>query len=74
MEPAATLYRPPFERHSLLIPVTNGCSWGRCAFCSMYQDQPFSPVPKSQIKERLKEAAGYPPGVFGRGRPAVPAL
>ena len=61
MEQAATLYRPPFERHSLLLPVTNGCSWGRCAFCSMYQDQPFAPVPKSQIKERLKEAADYLP-------------
>jgi radical SAM superfamily enzyme YgiQ (UPF0313 family) len=29
--------RPPVEAYSVLIPVTGGCSWGKCKFCGTYK-------------------------------------
>ncbi|MFX1466188.1 MAG: radical SAM protein [Promethearchaeota archaeon] len=31
------IIRPPVEAHSVLIGVTEGCSWNRCRFCSVYK-------------------------------------
>lgn len=43
------VFRPPSEARSLILQVTNGCSWNRCTFCEMYT-QP-------QKKFRLKAQA-----------------
>ncbi len=32
------VFRPPSEANSLILPVTNGCSWNKCTFCEMYSE------------------------------------
>ena len=29
------VFRPPSEAESLILPVTDGCSWNHCTFCEM---------------------------------------
>lgn len=32
------VFRPPSEAQSLILPVTNGCSWNQCSYCEMYTE------------------------------------
>ena len=58
------VFRPPSEWQSLILQVTNGCSWNKCTFCEMYT-QPqkrFRPQPLEQLEAQLLTMAenGYP--------------
>lgn len=58
------VFRPPSEANSLILQVTNGCSWNKCTFCEMYtQDQKrFRPKPIDELEQQLIDLskAGYP--------------
>ena len=53
------LYRPPSEANSLILQVTNGCSWNKCSFCDMYTapQKKFHPKPQEQIESELSSIA-----------------
>jgi radical SAM superfamily enzyme YgiQ (UPF0313 family) len=40
------VFRPPSEAESLILPVTDGCSWNKCTFCEMYT------APQKQFRAR----------------------
>jgi len=50
------VFRPPSEADSLILPVTNGCSWNRCAFCEMYTapQKRFRPRDEAEVLESLR--------------------
>ncbi len=53
------LFRPPSEAHSLILQVTNGCSWNRCSFCEMYTapQKRFNLKPQAEIEADLVAVA-----------------
>ena len=57
MHYTGTIWRPPYEAHSLLLEVTAGCTHHKCKFCTLYADLPFQfkMSPLSDIEDDLKE-------------------
>jgi len=58
------VFRPPSEARSLILQVTNGCSWNKCTFCEMYTQtqKRFQPKPIEELEKQLIELsqAQYP--------------
>ena len=50
-----TIYRPPLEADTFLLPVTEGCTHNSCRFCNMYQGIPFKMLPLTYLAEYLEE-------------------
>ena len=50
------VFRPPSEAHSLILPVTNGCSWNNCTFCDMYTapQKKFRARDEQQVLEEIR--------------------
>lgn len=53
------VFRPPSEAQSLILPVTNGCSWNKCTFCEMYTapQKKFSVRDEAQVLSEIKQVA-----------------
>jgi radical SAM superfamily enzyme YgiQ (UPF0313 family) len=49
------VFRPPSEWKSLILQVTNGCSWNNCSFCEMYtaENKKFKPKKVELIEQEL---------------------
>ncbi len=59
------VFRPPSEADSLILQVTNGCSWNRCTFCEMYTDEQkkFRPRPESELLAEIERCGRMMPRV-----------
>ena len=50
----STVYRPPLESNTLLLPITDGCSHNSCTFCSMYQGVGFRMLKITEVEAYLQ--------------------
>lgn len=51
--------RPPSEANSLLLQITEGCTWNRCKFCELYKHEGFKAFPVESIKRDIDVMAEY---------------
>lgn len=51
--------RPPSEANSLLLQVTENCSWNKCKFCTLYKGQQFHTRPVAEIINDIDVMAKY---------------
>lgn len=53
------VFRPPSEWKSLILQVTNGCSWNKCTFCEMYtsEQKKFRPKKLELIEQEIIKVA-----------------
>ncbi|MGD9543672.1 MAG: radical SAM protein [Methylocystis sp.] len=59
------VFRPPSEADSLILPVTDGCSWNGCTFCEMYTapQKRFRPRGEEEVLESIRRCGEQ----FGAG-------
>lgn len=54
-------WRPHYEADSCIIELTSGCTYQKCRFCSLYEDEPFALSPFSRFEADLSEIKAYQP-------------
>ena len=62
-----TVFYPQDEMNTVLLPVTSGCSYNKCAFCSMYKDDKYTEIPFSDIEMQLINGYLYTEKIFLTG-------
>lgn len=67
MNKNATVHYPHDEMTTFLLPVTTGCSYNKCAFCSMYADDKYTEVSIRDIEMQLLNGYLYTEKVFLTG-------
>jgi radical SAM superfamily enzyme YgiQ (UPF0313 family) len=61
------IYFPPDELSSVFLPVTTGCLYNKCAFCSMYKGEKNSEISLQDIEKELLNGPLYTEKVFLTG-------
>ena len=51
------LFRPPSEAYSLILQVSLGCAWNKCAFCEMYSSKQFRLRPEEEVFSEIEMLA-----------------
>lgn len=51
------LFRPPSEARSLILQLTEGCSWNRCTYCAMYRSKRYRVRPVDDVVAEVRGAA-----------------
>jgi len=59
-----TIYYPQDEMNTFLLQITEGCSYNRCVFCSMYKDNNYSKISLSEIENQLRNGYKYTEKIF----------
>ena len=49
--------RPPSEAESILLRITRGCHWNKCAFCPVYKHEQYSIRRVDEIKRDIDAMA-----------------
>lgn len=71
MDGKESIHYPQDEMTTMMIPVTIGCPWNRCTFCTMYKDDEYSLVSMEQISHQLINGYKYTEKVFLTGADPV---
>jgi len=66
--------RPPSEANSLLIQVTNGCTWNKCKFCQLYRHTKFKAYTADSIRADIDNIAYWAERVRKYERKGVSAF
>ena len=66
--------RPPSEASSLLIQVTNGCTWNKCRFCQLYRHTKFKAYSADSIRADIDNIAYWAERVRKYERKGVSAF
>jgi hypothetical protein len=60
----SAIYRPisilPPDRYlSLVLQVTEGCSWNKCTFCDFYRDRPFRIKKDEEFRQHIHNVVSF---------------
>lgn len=67
MQYEGQICRAPMERGSYMLPVSVGCSYNACKFCTLFKHLQYRELPVAQIEQelqRVKRLNGNPKKVF----------
>ncbi len=59
-----TIHYPQDEMTTVLLPVTSGCIYNKCTFCSMYKDEEYYEVALPDIEKQLMNMYLYTDKIF----------